>query len=63
MVSALLENHPQRPQGACLQGIVARLRGDPEGADAALAQALGLDPADAQSHLELASLRPWNCRE
>jgi tetratricopeptide (TPR) repeat protein len=55
-VSTLLEDHAQHPQGACLQGIVARLRGDREGAEAALAQALVIDPADAQSHLELAAL-------
>jgi tetratricopeptide (TPR) repeat protein len=57
VASVLLERYPQHPQGACLQGMVARLRGDADGAQAALSQALAIAPADPMTHLELAAMR------
>ncbi len=57
MVSLLLERHPRSPRGACLQGVIAALRGDLEGSEAALGEALAIDPAHVDSHLELAALR------
>jgi tetratricopeptide (TPR) repeat protein len=57
MVSLLLERHPRRPQGACLQGVIAALRGDVEGSEAALGEALAIDPAHVDTHLEFAALR------
>jgi tetratricopeptide (TPR) repeat protein len=51
------ERWPAAAEGPCLEGVVARMRGDLEKAEAALGRALALEPDSVAAHLELARLR------